>query len=59
MAYLPYAGIGSRQTPDDILELMHRIGSTLAINGFTLRSGGAVGADTAFEQGAVSIGNLL
>lgn len=52
--YLPYAGIGSRETPDDVLDVMFRIGRTLARNGFTLRSGGADGADTAFEQGAVS-----
>lgn len=55
MTYLPYAGIGSRQTPKLVLDLMQRIGSELARNGFTLRSGGAVGADTAFEEGAVSV----
>lgn len=54
LPYLPYAGIGSRETPEAILSLMHRIGATLARNGFTLRSGGAPGADTAFEEGAVS-----
>lgn len=53
--YLPYAGIGSRETPAHILSLMQRIGAELARNGFTLRSGGADGADTAFEQGAVSV----
>lgn len=54
MTYLPYAGIGSRQTPKPILGLMYSIGSELARNGFTLRSGGADGADTAFEKGAIS-----
>lgn len=51
MTYLPYAGIGSRETPEAILRLMWLIGATLAANGFTLRSGGAPGADTAFEEG--------
>lgn len=41
MTYLPYAGIGSRKTPEAILRLMWLIGATLAANGFTLRSGGA------------------
>jgi len=46
-----YAGIGSRQTPADILTLMDAIGSRLAEKGWLLRSGGANGADLAFEQG--------
>lgn len=49
-----YAGIGSRQTPPDILQLMQRIGKRLEERGFTLRSGGAAGADSAFEAGATS-----
>lgn len=52
MSYLPYAGIGSRETPTAALELMRRIAAGLAKHGFTLRSGGADGADTAFERGA-------
>lgn len=47
-----YAGIGSRETPPEILELMTRIAKTLNAKGFVLRSGGADGADTAFENGA-------
>lgn len=47
-----YAGIGSRQTPDDILDLMRRIAASLHRRGWLLRSGGAQGADTAFENGA-------
>ena len=47
-----YAGIGSRQTPPDIIALMQRIGASLGMLGWTLRSGGARGADTAFEEGA-------
>ena len=46
-----YAGIGSRETPDYVLWLMDRIGTHLAQQGFTLRSGGALGADLAFEGG--------
>lgn len=47
-----YAGIGSRRTPDDVLRTMRIIGANLAREGWTLRSGGADGADTAFELGA-------
>lgn len=47
-----YAGIGSRETPADILELMEALGMHLAYAGWTLRSGCAPGADSAFEQGA-------
>lgn len=47
-----YTGIGSRETPSATLEHMIRIAVTLAQRGFTLRSGGADGADDAFEQGA-------
>lgn len=46
-----YAGIGSRETPPDILELMVKLGRYMAEGGWVLRSGGAEGADTAFEQG--------
>lgn len=46
-----YTGIGSRQTPADILADMTRVASNLELTGFTLRSGGAAGADSAFEAG--------
>lgn len=46
-----YAGIGSRETPEDVLRWMRIYGETLAKQGFTLRSGAAPGADTAFEEG--------
>tara|TARA_R100001594_G_scaffold53735_1_gene87284 strand:+ start:19222 stop:19794 length:573 start_codon:yes stop_codon:yes gene_type:complete len=46
-----YTGIGSRETPEDTLDIMRRIGFTLAKYGFTLRSGAAGGADEAFEYG--------
>ncbi|GIW31485.1 MAG: DNA-protecting protein DprA [Meiothermus sp.] len=50
-----YAGIGSRQTPPNTLALMKRVASRLAELGWTVRSGGAVGADQAFEAGALQV----
>lgn len=47
-----YTGIGSRNTPPDILDIMFRLAGKLASEGYVLRSGGAQGADDAFEQGA-------
>ena len=49
-----YAGIGSRKTPANILSLMTKAARRLDELGFVLRSGGALGADTAFELGAVT-----
>lgn len=46
-----YAGIGSRLTPQSVQGIMVRIGHYLADQGWVLRSGGAEGADTAFERG--------
>lgn len=46
-----YTGIGSRTTPTHILQEMREMASELAAKGWTLRSGGAKGADTAFEEG--------
>jgi hypothetical protein len=46
-----YTGIGARNTPPDVLDDMQRIASNLELTGFTLRSGGAAGADSAFENG--------
>lgn len=47
-----YAGVGSRETPHEILALMTDVAKILGQHGWTLRSGGARGADTAFEDGA-------
>ena len=47
-----YAGVGARKTPNNVLTLMTAIAYKMALCNFTLRSGGALGADTAFEQGA-------
>lgn len=49
-SYHPYAGIGSRETPAHILTIMSDIGQILGNCGYTLRSGAAIGADSAFEQ---------
>lgn len=49
--YKAYAGVGSRETPTQVLKDMYHIAHTLAQSGWSLRSGGANGADTAFEQG--------
>ena len=46
-----YAGIGARKTPESVLEEMRGVGFCLGTLGWTLRSGGARGADEAFEQG--------
>lgn len=48
-----YAGIGSRETPKDVCFLMTAIAKRLASLGYTCNSGGADGADAAFERGAV------
>lgn len=47
-----YTGIGSRETPADVLALMTKIARRMAGAGFLLRSGAAPGADSAFEAGA-------
>lgn len=47
-----YAGIGSRETPWGVCVQMEHIATQLKNMGYTLRSGGAQGADSAFERGA-------
>lgn len=51
-----YAGIGSRATPAPMLALIRQVAHYLAREGWTLRSGGAQGADSAFCQGAEDAG---
>ena len=46
-----YAGIGARKTPDNFQTQMTDIASKLEFEGYILRSGGAEGADKAFEKG--------
>jgi len=45
-----YAGIGSRETPPQALTWMAWLGQKLERMDYTLRSGGAKGADSAFEK---------
>lgn len=47
-----YTGIGSRKTPPAMINVLTQFGAQLAKRGFVLRSGGAAGADSAFEKGA-------
>lgn len=52
-----YAGIGSRETPPAVLTYMAQIAARLEDRGYILRSGGAPGADSAFEGGVRLIAN--
>jgi len=49
-----YAGIGARRTPPEAIPDLYRVASALAYR-YTLRSGGATGADAAFEKGCDSV----
>ena len=55
----PYAGIGSRETPAAMLLYFTRLATTLHASGYTLRSGGAPGADSAFEQGVLKLKQIF
>jgi len=46
-----YAGIGARSTPASVQEIMSLLAAKLESEGWILRSGGAAGADSAFERG--------
>ena len=46
-----YAGIGARATPPAVLQLMTALAARMEQEGWRLRSGGARGADAAFEAG--------
>ena len=48
-----YAGIGSRETPYDVQLLFEKVAAYLATQDYILRSGGADGADIAFERGCI------
>lgn len=48
-----YTGVGSRQTPPEILAWITQTAAHLDALGWVVRTGGADGADTAFERGAV------
>jgi hypothetical protein len=55
-SYKYYTGVGSRATPENIMNIMGKLAKVLAYNGWTVRSGGAIGADRAFEAGAIAVG---
>lgn len=50
-AFRHYTGIGSRNTPEEVGHVLTRIAKNLCRFEFVLRSGGADGADTYFENG--------
>jgi len=56
---LTYAGIGSRKTPQNILNIMTKLATKLEQKGYTLNSGGAKGADEYFEKGVQSNKNIF
>lgn len=49
-----YTGVGSRSTPQDIMELVTQVATKLEALGYSLRSGAADGADTGFENGVTN-----
>lgn len=49
-----FSGVGSRSTPDHVLQVMRKVAHRLSELGYTLLSGGAGGADEAFEEGCFS-----
>ncbi len=51
-----YAGIGSREIPSEQLAIMRFLALNLIQKDYTLRSGGAPGADQEFEWGAARSG---
>lgn len=46
-----FTGVGSRETPTDVLSIMRKYSKIMALKGWSFRSGGADGADTSFENG--------
>jgi hypothetical protein len=50
-----YTGIGSRKTPQEVCDVMYAMAAVFGEEGWTLRSGGAPGADLAFERGCDSV----
>lgn len=48
-----YTGVGSRETPHEVCGVFTEVAMTLNHHGFTLRSGGARGADISFQIGVL------
>lgn len=57
MAQRIYAGIGSRDTPPDVQQIMRLLAARMEEEDWRLRSGGARGADAAFEAGVQNPAN--
>lgn len=53
-----YTGVGSRGTPPEVMKLISEIAFKLELDGYTLRSGGADGADSAFEEGCYKLKDI-
>ena len=51
-----YTGIGARKLPELMYRRMVWLGEVMANKGYTLRSGAADGADSAFEEGCDNVG---
>ena len=47
-----YTGVGNRNAPQEVLNIIYLVAQKLSSIGWVLRSGGAAGCDTAFETGA-------
>ena len=54
-----YAGIGSRQTPPEVIAIMQKTAALLALDGYTCCTGACKGADQAFANGAASKGGNI
>lgn len=50
-----FAGIGSRETPEQALKLLYNLSKYYCSLGYTLRSGGADGADKFCEKGCDAV----
>ena len=49
-----YAGVGARETPKETCQIFTELATWMEEDGYILRSGGADGADKAFERGVDS-----
>lgn len=56
MANKTYCATGNMEIGMKVKNILVEIGRVLALNGYTLRSGGAPGAESAFEEGCDSVG---
>lgn len=50
-----YAGIGARNTPSYVIDVMNKTAHLLAIDGYCCNTGAAKGADQAFANGAAAV----